>query len=146
LRFWARRKVGAFLLAMGFPAWGGNNNKMTTTRKMETHDLTPKPKKRKAKPAPEKNGHQNGRDNGERPTERDTEPTDKVSSGNVEVRIWANPIPGGGYSYRFKFSQKGNWKLCYFDGDDGDDAVIAARKARRWILAHRWRTLFGFRR
>jgi hypothetical protein len=111
---------------------------------MEPNELTPKPKKRKAKPAPQKNGHKNGRDHGERTTEETRPKT--VSSGNVAVKIWANRIPGGGYSYRFRFCRLSYWELDKFDGEDVVDAILAARKAKRWILGHRWRTFFGFRK
>ncbi|HYV38097.1 MAG TPA: hypothetical protein VE988_20595 [Gemmataceae bacterium] len=112
---------------------------------MDTNELTPKPKKRKPRTAPLGNGQQNGQHNGERQPERDTQATAKVFSGNVEVKIWANPVPGGGFSYRFRFCQRRNWTVEYFDGDDNGDAVIAARKVRRWIMRHRWRTFFGYR-
>jgi hypothetical protein len=112
---------------------------------MEQHELTPKRKKRKANAAPENPGHENGRCDEGRADERDTRPTAEVSSGNVEAKIWANPIPGGGYTYRFRFGQKADWKDEYFDGEDDGDAIKVARKVRQWILRHRWRTLFGLR-
>jgi hypothetical protein len=113
---------------------------------MQNDELTPKPKKRKEKPPPASAGPANGRDGGERPDGRETRATDTVSSGNVEAKIWANPIPGGGFTYRFRLGQRYDWTDEYFDGEDDRDAIRVTRKVRKWILRHRWRTLFGSRR
>ena len=114
---------------------------------METNEITPKPKKRKAKPAPKENGHRNGQHHEERAPERDTRPIAEVRSGNVMARVWANKnLVGSPFSYRFRFSRVSDYQKAYFDGDDGNDAVIAAKMVKRVILRHRWKALFRFRK
>ena|ERR1043165_89880 len=114
---------------------------MKQQRNME-NEVAQKPKRKKAKSAPENNGHENGQINGERKPERDTRPIAEIRSGNIMARIWANPDLVGSYTYRFRFSRVTDYQKSYFHGGDADDAIVAAKMVKRFILRHRWRTFF----
>jgi hypothetical protein len=107
---------------------------------------TTRPKKRKGKINVKNVCRYDSRERKKTVEDRDTRASGRVASGNVEAKIWANPLPGGGFSYRFRFGQKSGWGHQYFNAQDDCDAILAAKKVRKWILRHKWQTLFGFRR